>query len=565
MYILGIRNSGYDTSCCLMKDGEILFAICEERLSGDKRTKKFPINAVKSCLQKADISFADIDHVVTPWNPGINLERFNLNQSSHARYMPEYLYSIPNYLLQLHPEPFPHSIEQTLKFEDSQIPIHYLNHHLSHSAYSIYTSPFENAYALSIDAWGESETTVLSYFSENQQKKIWSLDFPHSIGMFYQTITQHLGFKPQGDEWKVMGAASYGDPNVFKEVFSQLVVLLDNGKFELNLRYFDFMSFTKPKMYTETMLGLLGDPRLPDEELSQRHFDIAAAVQAKYEETVFHILNHIPDRKTDNLCLSGGCAMNCVANGLIKSNTQFKNVHIGFSPDDAGSSIGACLLFWHSILNNPKKVSGEILSPYLSASIDDDESEVALKAYKVSFAKVENPAKDAAACIAEGKIVGWFQGNMEFGQRALGNRSILADPRKAEIKNLINDAIKFRELFRPFAPAILDEFGDKFFEEYEKVPYMEKALYFKPGKGALVPAVCHIDNTGRLQSVTQTLNPKFWNLINEFYLLTGIPIVLNTSFNLNNEPIVYTPKDALRTFYSCGMDVLFIGPYRIDK
>jgi carbamoyltransferase len=565
VYILGIRNGGYDTSSCLMKDGEILFAICEERLSGDKRTKKFPLKATETCLQKAGITFNDIDHVVIPWNPSINLERLNSNQSSYARYMPEYLYSVPNYLLQLHSEPFPQSFEQVLEFEKSNIHIHYLNHHLCHSAYAAYTSPFDKSYILSIDAWGEKETTMLSYFSDNQFHKVWSLDFPHSMGMYYQALTQFLGFKPQGDEWKVMGAASYGDPNVYKDRISQLITLMGNGTFELNLRYFDFMSFIKPKLYANTMLELLGNPRYPDEELTQRHFDIAAAVQAKYEDTLFHILNHNKIKETDNLCLGGGCAMNCVANGLIESNTPFNNVHIGFSPDDAGTSIGASLLFWHSNLGNSKSVPEKPQSPYLSPPFSDDELETALKAYKLNFTRTKNPAKDAATDIAEGKIVGWFQGSMEFGQRALGNRSILADPRRQETKDLINQAIKYRESFRPFAPAILDEFGDEFFELYETVPYMEKVLYYKAGKGELVPAVCHVDGTGRLQSVIKTVNPMFWELIHEFYLLTGIPLVLNTSFNLNNEPIAHAPKDAIRTFYSCGMDVLFLGPYRINK
>lgn len=562
MYILGIRNSGFNTSCALMKDGKIVCAICEERLSREKYTKKFPARALEYCLKSEGIGIKDISHVVIPWNPGINLERLYAQYSERNRFIPEFLYSIPNYLINTAGEA-PRAIEQIIKFENANIKVHYLEHHLCHAAFAYYTSDFDKATILSMDAWGEKSSTLLAKATHKGIEKVWDIDFPHSLGMFYQAMTQYLGFRPNADEWKVMGASSYGDSSKFKKKVSLLIYLLKDGKYELDLSFFDFMSFTKKYLFSPKLVELLGPRRDAKDKLTKRYFDLAAAVQEVFEEVVFHILNYAYSKDSVNLCLAGGCAMNCLLNGKVAQNTKFKTVNVSFAPDDSGVSIGACFLFWNTNFADKKRHTN--MTPYLSGGFSDSEISFALESYKLNYQKVENPARVAAYYIANGKIIGWFQGKMEFGQRALGNRSILADPRNKDAKDLVNKTVKFRETFRPFAPATLHEYGKDFFENYEFVPYMEKILLFKPDKKALVPAVCHVDGTARVQSVTKEMNPLFWQLINEFRKITSIPMILNTSFNLNGEPMVYSLKDAMRAFYSCGLEVLIIGNYLVKK
>ncbi|MBT6047503.1 MAG: carbamoyltransferase [Candidatus Scalindua sp.] len=564
MYILGIDNAGYDTSCALMKDGEIVCAICEERLNREKRTKKFPINALKYCLHSENISLKDISHVAIAWNPGINLERMNTTYSEKNRFIPEFLYSIPNYLIDIINET-PTSIEQKIEFKRSNIAINYLDHHMCHAAFSFYTSKFQNALILSMDAWGEKVSTLLANGTDKNIEKIWEIEFPYSLGMFYQAMTQYLGFSPQGDEWKVMGASSYGDKEKYISKINKLIYSTNDGKFGMDLSYFDYMSFTKKYYFSNRMIELLGSNRSESDDLGQRHYDIAAAVQSVFENIIIDILNRNNTRNFKELCISGGCAMNCVANGKILAKTNFEKINVTFSPDDAGTSIGACLLYWNEYIKNSTGKQRANISPYLSKDFTNEEIALTLNNCKLKYKEIDNPAHVAAKCIAEGQIVGWFQGRMEFGQRALGNRSILADPRRIEMKDMINKAVKYREPFRPFAPAILHEYGNDFFEDYDYVPYMERVLSFKKDCRKLVPAVCHVDNTGRLQSVTKSLNPLFWQLIDEFRKITEIPLVLNTSFNLSGEPIVHSVADAIRTFNSCGMDILIIGKYQVQK
>jgi len=547
-----------------MKDGEIVCAICEERLNREKRTKKFPINALKYCLHSENISLKDISHVAIAWNPGINLERMNTTYSEKNRFIPEFLYSIPNYLIDIINET-PTSIEQKIEFKRSNIAINYLDHHMCHAAFSFYTSKFQNALILSMDAWGEKVSTLLANGTDKNIEKIWEIEFPYSLGMFYQAMTQYLGFSPQGDEWKVMGASSYGDKEKYISKINKLIYSTNDGKFGMDLSYFDYMSFTKKYYFSNRMIELLGSNRSESDDLGQRHYDIAAAVQSVFENIIIDILNRNNTRNFKELCISGGCAMNCVANGKILAKTNFEKINVTFSPDDAGTSIGACLLYWNEYIKNSTGKQRANISPYLSKDFTNEEIALTLNNCKLKYKEIDNPAHVAAKCIAEGQIVGWFQGRMEFGQRALGNRSILADPRRIEMKDMINKAVKYREPFRPFAPAILHEYGNDFFEDYDYVPYMERVLSFKKDCRKLVPAVCHVDNTGRLQSVTKSLNPLFWQLIDEFRKITEIPLVLNTSFNLSGEPIVHSVADAIRTFNSCGMDILIIGKYQVQK
>jgi carbamoyltransferase len=483
-------------------------------------------------------------------------------QSESARFIPEYLYSVPNYMIYTSNNT-PNSLTLKIKYKKNDLTIHYLDHHLCHIAFPYFTSDFNNAMILSMDGWGEKVSTLLATATMGNFYNCWEIEFPQSLGMFYQTMTEYLGFQPQSDEWKVMGASSYGNKKKYKEKILKLIWPTNDGKFQMDLSYFDYMSFTKRNLFSKKLIEFLGPNRFPNAELKRKHFDIAAAVQDVFEDIVFSILNKNYNGEYKNLCISGGSAMNCVANGKIINNTPYQQLNVSFAPDDSGTCIGACLLLWNLLTKSNQR--SVFMSPYLAKKYSNDEIESYLRNYKINFTKTKNPAEKAAKYIANGKIIGWFQGRMEFGQRALGNRSILADPRKKEMKDMINRIVKYRESFRPFAPAILDEFGKEYFRDYEFTPYMEKVLYFKKNMREKIPAVCHIDGTGRLQSVSKETNPLFWTLINEFRKITGIPLILNTSFNLNGEPIVHSVSDALRTFYSCGLDILIIGDYIVKK
>lgn len=565
MKILGINMSCLDTSASILEDGKIKFAVREERLTRKKRTRDFPINSVKLCLEYAGIDFSDLDAIAVSWNPAINLERLNMAHSQVARYKPEHFYSVPNMLFSLTEDKPSAFSKQEFYFQGGKkLAINYINHHLAHAAEAYYLSDFKDAAILTMDAYGEKTSIGLWKGKGNNIELLKDISFPNSIGSFYGAFTQFLGFTPDADEWKMMGAAAYGDPDRYYKRIRKLIQFVPDRIMETDLSYFHYHLFSRPTLYSEKLIELLGAPRREGEALTKRHFDIAAAVQKVTEEAIFYLLRQLYGlARSKNICISGGVGLNCAVNGKILKDTRFKKIFISSSPDDGGTSVGASLALYYNMLGKKRRFIP--VGNYWGPGYSDTQIAGELKKFNLRFEKSGAVEKTAAKLLAEGKIIGWFQGRMEFGERALGNRSILCDPRDSGMKDKVNKAVKYREAFRPFAPAILEEYAKDYFVNPVFTPYMEKALLIKPGKRNAIPAVTHADGTGRLQTVSKKINPLFWSLINEFRKITGVPVVLNTSFNLNLEPIVCKPSEAIRTFFSSGLDALIIGSYVIKK
>ena len=445
-----------------------------------------------------------------------------------------------------------------------KIDFHYLAHHDCHAATAFYLSPFDSCAILSIDGFGEKETTVMYEGRGNDIRRLQNIEFPHSLGSFYSAMTEFLGLRPDRHEWKLMAAAAYGDPEVFLPAMRNLIRYIGHGRFEVNLPYFNYYQFHRPGLFTRKLTEVLGDPFLPGSEPDRRFFDVAAATQKVTEEIVMALLHHLSEQVPEkNLCLTGGVALNCVLNGKIPSQTPFKNLFVPPMPDDSGTSIGAALHVAIKVLG--EKRPAPMVHNYLGPSFSEARIETELKRAKVRYERIEDPCLRAAEHIAAGRLTGWFQGGMEFGDRALGNRSILADPRNPKVPALINETIKDRPAYQPFAPSILAKNTNEYFLGSMSSPFMEKTFKVLPEKAAGIPAVLGPNGSARLQTVTREQNEELYRLIEAFERITGAPLVLNTSFNLRGEPIVCTPGDALRTFFSCGLDVLFLGPFLVKK
>lgn len=568
MNVLGISHDLWISSAALLRDGEILAAVCEERLNRQKKYKGFPSQSIDACLKTAGITLDDIDLVVSGWNPAWHMEALHPRFSGAARWRPEYLYSLPNNLLQKAAQ-FPVGpVEQ--RFTGFDAPLVYIDHHVAHAADAFYRSPYECAAVFSADGRGERHTALYAIADREGIHPLDTIDYPHSLGLFYGMITQYLGFVPDSDEWKVMALAAYGsqEDNRFYPVIRNMIETRDDGTFRIDLQ---MCGFHQPDvngalLYTKDFVDAIDfPPRKTNDPIDPDHLQLAFAIQRTYEEIMTSCLKGLHERTgLDRVVLSGGCMMNSVYNGKVTSQTPFKEAFVSSSPDDSGISIGAAYWGYHQRIKNGKRVSPR--HNYWGPCFDN-EIENTLIAYKVPYERLDNPSRTAGHLLAEGKLLGWFQGAMEFGQRALGNRSILADPRNAASKDLVNSAVKYRESFRPFAPAILAErVSDYFYTEGTgQAPYMERVYTFREEVRHSVPAVVHVDGSGRLQTVEHDTNPRFYELIKSFADLTEIPIVLNTSFNLNGEPIVCTPSDAIRTFYSCGLDILILGDFLIRK
>ena len=563
--ILGLNSGGPNTAAVLLVDGKIVYAVEEERLTREKQTRRFPSNAIKAILEFSSLELEDLDAVAINWNPAINLEAPNVPQNQRARYMGEIYSQIPYHLMSLKSDNLSSRSQQTLHFLDnSKIDIHYIEHHMSHAS-CFFGSPFESAAVLTTDAFGEKQSITFSEGKGSQLDLIWSQEFPHSLGSFYSVFTEYLGFVPSSEEWKLMGASSYGDAEKFYKKLLQTVKLQDKGGFELDLTYFNHFQFYRPGMFTSKLAQLLGiEPRGEGAALTQEHYDLAASAQKVFEDIYFHLLASLHQMTgQENVVISGGAALNCVANGMVLEKTSFADVFVPPVPDDSGGAMGAAYYLYNHIMG--EKRGPAMSSNYLGPGFSNEEVVEFLNKSGIQFTQINDSSKTAAKLIANGKIIGWFQGRLEYGDRALGNRSILADPRDPDMKSKVNATIKYREDFRPFAPSILLEKIDEYFENAVPTPYMEKASRIRTEKHKLIPAVTHVDGTGRLQTVSQDQNCLYWSLIDEFRKITGIPIVLNTSFNLRGEPIVCTPKDALRTFFTSGLDALILGDCLIKK
>ncbi|WP_421944674.1 carbamoyltransferase [Pedobacter sp.] len=574
MYILGINAYHGDSSACIYKDGVIIAASEEERFRRIKHWAGFPELAIKFCLQEAGVDIRDVDHIAISRDPKANFSKKVLTALKNRLSLKNIADRMRN--LQkakgINEEFIAHF---GLKPNELKAQIHNVEHHRSHLASAFFASPFKESAILSIDGFGDFTSTMTAVGKGNQINVLDSVSYPHSLGLFYTALTQYLGFPHYGDEYKIMGLAPYGSPT-FEAKIQKLVHLKPNGLFELDLSYF---SHTKkgvqmvwengiPSMesvFSEKLIDLLGNARKPNEPIEQKHKDIAASVQKVAENVLFHVLNHLQHiTQLDSICIAGGVAQNSVANGKIKLFTKFKNVYIPPAGHDAGTAIGAALWVYNQTLGFERTEAME--HGYLGSCYTNNYIESLLKKREIAYLRLrENEFYDAVVdCLTKNGVVGWFQGRAEFGPRALGNRSIIADPRNAGAKELLNNKIKRRESFRPFAPSILKEFVSEYFEQNDDVPFMEKVFLIKEDKRAEIPAVTHLDGTGRLQSVTARQNQKYYRLINHFYKQTGTPILLNTSFN-ENEPIVNAPEEALDCFLRTKMDMLVMEDIIIKR
>jgi carbamoyltransferase len=453
-----------------------------------------------------------------------------------------------------------------------------VEHHLAHLASSFLVSPFETSTIVSVDAFGDFSSCKVAKGRGNKIHALYEVNYPHSLGIFYTAFTQFLGFPNFGDEYKVMGLAARGKPT-YLEKMEKVLILKPRGRFELNLDYFSFFKQkqdmkwdnvrpTVATLYSPKMIEAFGPAREKGEELTERHCDLAFSMQAMYEKAFFHVLNYAYEKtKNPNLCLAGGCALNSLANGKIFDNTPFKEIYIQPASSDAGGCLGAAYYVFHQILGKPRTF--EMKHAFWGPGFGQEEIRKVIEQNKdkvvvEEIKEEEELIKRTARFISEGKVVGWFQGRLEWGPRALGNRSILADPRKPEMREILNQRIKKREWFRPFAPSILEEYVGEYFEKSYPDPFMIKVYPIRQEKRRLIPAVTHVDGTGRLQTVGKEENPLYWKLINEFKELTGIPLVLNTSFN-ENEPIVCTPEEAMDCFLRTKMDVLAMSNFIVQR
>jgi len=574
MIILGINAYHGDSSAALMKNGILLAAIEEERIRRIKHWAGFPSEAVKWCLSYTGTNIRDVDYISISRNP---LARFHKKIIRIFSKRPNFYFLKERLNNYGKVKGIKGNLAEILDINEKEIKAKVVNveHHRAHIASSFFVSPFKEAGIVSIDGFGDFVSVMIGIGKENKIKILDIVEFPHSLGIFYTALTQFLGFWNYGDEYKVMGLSAFGKP-IYLDEMRKIVKLQSNGLFKLDTSYFlhdsEGVEMTwlneKPvigRIFSDKLIELLGEPREKDGELSQRFRDISISVQAMYEEAFFHILNRLYEKTgLKNIALAGGCIQNSLANGKIYDRTPFENVYIPPAAHDAGGAIGAAFYLWHQILNKSREF--EMKSPFWGPSFDKEEIRAVLDKGNIKYEELEDKQliKRVGKDLTEGKVVGWFQGSSEWGPRALGNRSILADPRKNGMKDILNSRIKKREWFRPFAPVILEENVGEWFERCESVPFMEKVYNIKEKKRELIPTVCHMDGTGRLQTVSYEMNPKYYNLIKEFDKLTGVPILLNTSFN-ENEPIVNTPEEAIDCFLRTKMDVLVLEDYYLSR
>jgi carbamoyltransferase len=569
MNILGLNAFHGDASAALLSGGQLTAAVEEERFNRMKHWAGFPAVAAKACLR--DIDPASLGHVAISRDPKAHLwqkiSRVAMRPGDWKRLVARARNTVKVANLA-------DALASTGVARPDQVCIHHVEHHRAHLASAFFASPFEEAALISIDGFGDFSSLMWGVGKGNHFDVRGAVRFPHSLGLFYTAFTQFLGFPKYGDEYKMMGLSAFGEPRFVSQV--REVVDAQDDQIRLNLDYFIHhsegveMSWNDCEpvvgcIYSAKLSEVFGPARAPRSEIEQGHRDLAASVQAVLEERYFEILNFV-QRTTGlkKLCLAGGVALNCVANGKIFEMTPFQDVYIQAASHDAGTSIGAALYVQHQVLNRPREFV--MRHVYYGPGYTDSEIRKELDDTGVQYHPLapEELVDQTARHIADGKIVGWFQGRMEFGPRALGNRSILADPRRHDMKDILNQRIKFREPFRPFCPSVLSEATGDFFETDYPSPFMVQAYRIKPEQRSRIPAVTHEDGTGRLQTVEKDVNPLYWNLLQRFGELTGVPILINTSFN-ENEPIVNTPRQALDCFLRTNMDMLAIGSFVLLK
>ena len=560
-YILGISCGYHDSAASLRKDGKVLGACEEERFTGIKHDSSFPINTINWLVEEFKITPNDLKAVCFYENPELKLDR--IETSTKKGGWKNFFNRLK--IISRNKKVYKDTISQLETLRGSETQLIYCDHHLSHLAYSYYTSPFNESALLSVDGVGEWETTSLAKASDDI-KKIGSVKFPHSLGMLYSTFTAFLGFKPNEGEYKVMGLAPYGDASKYINKFKELYTTTKDGGFELNMDYFTY-EWSTNSMFNQKLSELFELPnRLPEETLEQVHKDIAASLQQIYEFLFFRLLDTLYNQtKSENLCLSGGCAYNGTANGKILKRTKFTNLYIPPAPSDAGSAIGCALHYAYSTPGNRVDNS----NPYLGPTFNTDDVVTALKVYEKDvwserklYEQITNIVADE---IVDGNVIGWVEGRMEFGARALGNRSILANPRDPQMKSRLNRVIKKREGFRPFAPMVLEESSSIYFDYEDTVPFMNQVVKVRDEHKHHLPAITHVDNSARIQTVNKRQHRRMYNLLERLQVINEYPLVINTSFNLKDQTMVLTPLDAIKTFLNCEMDTLILNNYVVKK
>ena len=594
MYILGISAFYHDSAACLLKDGEIVAAAQEERFTRKKHDAGFPTHAIQYCLEEAGIAAKDIDNVVFYEKPFVKFERLLETYlafapkgfTSFAKAMPVW---IKDKLFQKSAliKELKSTLDDSVDWNERLL---FSEHHLSHAASAYYPSPFDSAAVLTLDGVGEWTTTSLAIGKGSDLQVVKEIHFPHSLGLLYSAFTYYTGFKVNSGEYKVMGLAPYGEPRYADLIREKLITVSGDGSFQLDMSYFDYATgLTMTNKKFDALFG--GPPRTSETELTQREMDLAASVQKVTEDIVLELARGIADETGErNLCLAGGVALNCVANGILLREKIFDNIWVQPAAGDAGGALGAALSTWYLHHNKERVVSterDEMKGAYLGPEFTDNEIEAELTACGANFKKLSEAEMiaEVASLLADEKAVGWMQGRMEFGPRALGGRSIIADPRSPIMQKQLNLKVKYRESFRPFAPSVLREDVSEWFEHETDSPYMllvadvqsdkrramteeEEALF---GIDKLnvprssVPAITHVDYSARIQTVHADTNPKYHAVISKFKAKTGCPLVVNTSFNVRGEPIICTPTDAFKCFMGTEMDVLAVGNYVLYK
>lgn len=564
MYILGINSVYHESSVALIKDGKLVYAIEEERFNRIKHAKKasinnsneLPLKSLQYCLEQENIKLSDIEYIGFSFLPDVRLAtKTPLDYVENDNWG-----SVSGELIFFRNTQDVAAQLKQMGFKGAFI---WLNHHDCHAASSFFVSSFSDATIISIDGIGESESTVISRGSGNNISRIKTINYPNSLGFLWEKITKFLGFS-EYDAWKVMGLSAYGDSKIFDEHFRKLYQIFDNGEFSINndILQFRLDNFTKLEKLFQIK------KREKDANLLLEHKNIAATLQAATNEIILNLSNGAyRATKCDRLCLAGGLALNCISNSLVLEKGPFKELFIQPAANDAGTAIGAALIIWNSILGNSRiaPLTNHYLGPKYSQSV----VEKVLKDNKLEYYKSKDICHDVAMLISQNNIIGWFQGALEFGPRALGNRSLLADPRNISVRELLNEKVKHRELFRPFAPSLLEEYFTTYYDVQKKTEasnYMLINYRIKPEYSKKIPAVVHVDGTSRVQTVSKNVNPKYHSLISAFNKITGVPVLLNTSFN-DNEPIVCTPQDAINTFKKTRIDYLAIDDFlvKIDR
>lgn len=565
MYILGLTTLG-DSAATLIRDGEIVAAAEEERFSRKKHHSGFPYNAVQYCLEEAGIKIADVAHVGLYWKPWVlrhkAMQALKTGLISPAMFKARVDRGVSqvgeSYLGMLR---HPKLIRK--HFGPGDFRFHFLEHHQCHAASAFFVSGFDRAAIMTWDGTGEDTTTLFSQGEDIRLKVLKRIKLPHSLGQFYSAVTNFIGFDMfGGDEWKVMGLAAYGKPEYYDFLKQKVLTTNGNNDFHLNIRILDH-HLAKHYQFGEEISRELGPPRAPDGELTERHWNIAASAQKVLEETALHLLRGLHERTgEENLCMAGGVAFNSVMNGRIMTESPFKNYFVQPAAGDAGCSLGAALMIHHTILKQPRKF--KMQHAYYGPGFSSAQCAAALEEAGLNFETLPDAEMlpRVAQMLVNGAIIGWFQGRMEFGPRALGNRSFIADPRRGDMRELLNKKVKLREWFRPLAPSMKEEVSAEVFGHAHHDPFMITVLHVAAEQQERFPAVVHVDGTARPQTVSRKTNPRYWQLISEFEKLTGCPMVLNTSFNIQ-EPIVCRPQDAIRTFQGANFDALVLEDHLV--